>query len=240
MKSTALIRFALSFTLILSAATGCGVGVVSVEKGCTKRQCEVQAEQCRIQANDDCNRCTRLWLDTGASYDLDDVCASSCGNHHCDFCPQDVTQSACVQTGYIIHLPEENQELKTACEAANARYRRCNPSTTALNRCSTIAAVERPELASAYSCAAGIACGDDLSTCAPVGLTPSTLGTELGTTETAVCSRPASEDVVRFFNEEGAWMRPEAVNAVRTCTTTTTCDDFAQCVNAWLDKLVTR
>lgn len=175
-------------------------------------------------------------------------CTSSCSsNWRCDLsrCDSicdidscsDSEKNTCENEGFKVTLANNpSPELLAACQREFAHIAECGyKANVTAAACANYAAVELPERAANYDCVAQLPCesltdANALAACEPA---PTTFGDEVCAQMNARCPNSCVAQVIDNTNKEGAWLRPDALAAARSCATQETCRDMGDCWAAW-------
>ncbi len=199
---------------------------MKIRKGCLLTECVERQEK----ESDQCYAC--LQACSYASYDCDSSTACEFSCRESKPC-SDWENDHCAEEGYEVTLPNNpSAEVQAACQRELDHIHDCGYDAP-LN-CSLFAAIEMPNVAPQYDCAASLSCEEltttKLQSCS---LPPTTFGTEVCTAMSEICGDYCSADLLEELNAEGAWYRADVRAAAVKCTKQAGCEDAASCLNAW-------
>lgn len=207
---------------------------MKVYQACLETRCDANQQS----GTSACQACMSAC--SSASYDCDftTACSASCSPRECS----DYDESDCLEQGFKVVLPDNpSAEVLAACNRELARVADCGYSTSSTAAdCARYAAVELPERAANYDCVAQLDCSSltdhgALASCDPPA---SAFGDELCASLAAACpSNGCSSDRQALLDAEGAWVRPDALDAARTCLSQATCSDMADCLGHWVSAV---
>ncbi len=200
---------------------------------------ETQCDQYQQDGNSACSACESACF--SASYDCDpsSACSTSCEPRDCS----DYDRSTCVDQGYKVVLANDpDQAIKDACNAALGHIASCGYTSSATpSDCIRYAANESSDAAvPAYQCVAQLDCSsltdpNATQACDPA---PSTFGDDFCAALASACPDQAcSSSRQSQLDADGAWLRPDALDAARSCLSQPSCKETSQCISAWISAV---
>lgn len=205
---------------------------LKIYETCLQTQCDVYQQE----GSSACSACESACF--GASYDCDpdSACSESCSPRDCS----DEDRNTCVDQGYqVVFANNPDPSIVDACNAALDHIASCGyESQATASDCSRYASTESADVAvAAYQCMAQVDCsaigdGTSLVSCDPPA---GTFGDELCANLANACpSEACSSDFQAELDADGAWLRPDALDAARSCLSQPSCDETSQCLSAWV------
>lgn len=230
MKTTALC------VCLALAAAACAVDPstptdhMKIYETCLKTQCDVNQED----GSSACSACESACF--GADYDCDpsSACEDSCSPRDCS----DYDKNTCVDQGFeVVQANNPSPDIESACNAVLAHVVDCGYSSNATAAdCTRYASTQTADMVQYYQCMAAVDCsaigdGTSMASCAPP---PATLGDELcGALADACPSNACSDSFQSTIDADAAWLRPDAIDAARSCLSQPGCQEKHDCLSAW-------
>ncbi len=194
-------------------------------------------DQMQSDSSSNCSACESACF--SASYDCDPstACSDSCSTTQCSASDK----TTCLQQGYKVTLPNNpSPDIAAACRRELDHITSCGYTTSmTASDCDRYAAVELSDLASDYDCVAQLDCSSltNDSAIAACGPAPSTVGDDFCGSFGGACSTGCSSWQQTFLDQEGAWLRPDAIAALQTCLSQPSCDESSACLLAWINAV---
>ncbi len=234
MKTNALLRCLPIATLVVTACAddpSQPSGNMKIYETCLQTMCD-QMTQDQNQA---CSACTSACFNASYNCDPTTACSDSCSGGNCS----DGSRAECNEYGFNVTLPDNpSPDVQAACSRELAHIvNDCgdSPSNDA-SACDRYAATEPAEMAPYYDCVVALACASLTDATALQACNPpaSTFGDDFCASLASACpSRTCPATQQASLDDDGAWVRSDALDAARSCLSQPSCGETQACISAW-------
>lgn len=198
---------------------------IALTETCTRTMCEKSYDSCEAQIDECFSTCSSM-------LEYASQCISVCMDMECTPCGASSSNS-CADYSFSFELQKPpDPQLLAACKAAVARDTSCGESNV-LSNCEHYARIEDPKNAPAYTCLAGLACGQDAASCFD-SIEPSPAAEEYVQAFNDVCAGQSELDVeqTEALAHQFGWLKTPLTDALVDCTDYS-CDNAYACQAAW-------